>query len=105
MGGRRIPDKEIICILDCDQIVHPDFFQRTVHLMDGGDDVGLVSCLQAQYMDVALSYFWSHNQRLLGSWAAHNISALEQGMQVLNDRTWRLAHISIYEDAVESSGC
>ncbi|CAL5222930.1 g5365 [Coccomyxa viridis] len=42
LGGRRIPDNEIICILDCDQIVHSDFFKRTVHLMDGGLDVGLV---------------------------------------------------------------
>ena len=48
LGGRRIPDNEIICILDCDQIVHSDFFQRTVHLMDGGLDVGLVSRLQAR---------------------------------------------------------
>lgn len=45
LAGKRIPDTEIICILDADQAVHSDFFLRTVHLLDGGEDVGMVSYL------------------------------------------------------------
>ena len=44
-----IPGTELICIFDADQVASSEFFTQTLHLFDGGDDVGMV--LSPQVME------------------------------------------------------
>lgn len=50
--GPTIPGTELLCIFDADQVASADFFTQTLHLFDGGDDVGMV--LSPQVKDVGV---------------------------------------------------
>ncbi|CAL8470908.1 g10450 [Coccomyxa elongata] len=40
--GTVVPGNELVCIFDADQVASKDFFQKTLPLFDGGDDIGMV---------------------------------------------------------------
>lgn len=47
--GVTIPLAEVMCIFDADQVPNPDFFLKTVPLLDAGQDVGMVLSPQTFY--------------------------------------------------------
>ncbi|KAI7842235.1 hypothetical protein COHA_004148 [Chlorella ohadii] len=48
-AGHDIPLTEVLCVFDADQVPNADFFLKTVPLLDGGQDVGMVLSPQAFY--------------------------------------------------------
>ncbi len=47
--GVTVPLAEVMCIFDADQVPNPDFFLKTVPLLDAGQDVGMVLSPQTFY--------------------------------------------------------
>ena len=65
-----IPGTELLCIFDADQVASSDFFTQTLHLFDGGDDVGMVLSPQcfhnlsshADIFNHSNVHFWEYSQ-------------------------------------------
>ncbi|PSC71157.1 Six-hairpin glycosidase [Micractinium conductrix] len=68
--GHEVPLTEVMCVFDADQVPNADFFLKTVPLLDGGADVGMVLSPQAFYnlnpggdiFNHANVHFWDYTQ-------------------------------------------
>ncbi|PRW56955.1 Six-hairpin glycosidase [Chlorella sorokiniana] len=69
-AGHDIPLTEVLCVFDADQVPNADFFLKTVPLLDGGQDVGMVLTPQAFYnlnpggdiFNHSNVHFWDYTQ-------------------------------------------
>ena len=68
--GSDIPLNEVVCVFDADQVPNGDFFQKTVPLLDGGQDVAMVLSPQTFYnlnangdiFNHSNVHFWDYTQ-------------------------------------------
>lgn len=68
--GVPIPLEEVLCVFDADQVPNADFFMKTIHMLDGGQDIAMVLSPQTFYnlnpdadiFNHANVHFWDYTQ-------------------------------------------